>query len=287
MTDVALSIVVAEDHPLYRRALVTLLAGTPGWQVVAEAADGAGAVTAAHTAQPDVVVMDLKLPGLDGIEATRRIVAASPHIAVLVLTMYDDDASVFAAMRAGARGYLLKGADQADIVRAVAAVAGGEAIFGSPVARRIVAASPHIAVLVLTMYDDDESVFEAMRAGARGYLLKGADQAEIVRAVADVADGGAIFGPSVAHRVIEFFAAPRPLAPAEIVFPELTAREHEVLDLIAAGRSNADVAAVLVLSPKTVRNHVSNIFTKLHVADRSAAIVRAREAGLGLQGGSR
>ena len=223
MTDVALSIVVAEDHPLYRRALVTLLAGTPGWQVVAEAADGAGAVTAAHTAQPDVVVMDLKLPGLDGIEATRRIVAASPHI----------------------------------------------------------------AVLVLTMYDDDESVFEAMRAGARGYLLKGADQAEIVRAVADVADGGAIFGPSVAHRVIEFFAAPRPMTPPELVFPELTAREHEVLDLIAAGRSNADVAAVLVLSPKTVRNHVSNIFTKLHVADRSAAIVRAREAGLGLQGGSR
>jgi DNA-binding NarL/FixJ family response regulator len=217
----SLSILVAEDHPLYRRALVALLSGRSGWTVVAEAEDGAGAVTAAHTTQPDVVVMDLKLPGLDGIEATRRIVGASPHI----------------------------------------------------------------AVLVLTMYDDDSSVFEAMRAGARGYLLKGADQAEIVRAVADVADGGAIFGPSVARRVIEFFAAPRPPSVPETVFPELTLREHEVLDLIAAGRSNGDVAATLVLSPKTVRNHVSNIFAKLHVADRSAAIIKAREAGLGRSAG--
>jgi DNA-binding NarL/FixJ family response regulator len=223
MTVDQLAVVVAEDHPLYRRALTTLLGGQPGWAVVAEAEDGVGAVTAAHATQPDVVVMDLRLPGLDGIEATRRIVAASPHIAVLVLTMYDDDASVFEAMRAGARGYLLKGADQAEIVRAVASVASGEAIFGSPVARRI----------------------------------------------------------------IEFFAAPRPAAVPDLVFPELTAREREVLDLLAAGHSNAELAAVLVLSSKTVRNHVSNIFTKLHVADRSAAIVRAREAGLGLQGGPR
>jgi len=216
-----LSVVVAEDHPLYRRALTTLIGAQPGWKVVAEADDGIGAVTAAHTTQPDVVLMDLNLPGLDGIQATRRIVAASPHIAVLVLTMFDDDASVFAAMRAGARGYLLKGQDQAEIVRAIAAVAEGEAIFG----------------------------------------------------------------PSVAARIIEFFAAARPPATAENVFPELTAREHEVLDLIAAGRNNADITAALVLSPKTVRNHVSNIFAKLHVADRSAAIVRAREAGLGAPGG--
>ena len=223
MTADPLSIVVAEDHPLYRRGLTTLLGSEPGWQVVAEVEDGVGAVTAAHAAQPDVVLMDLNLPAMDGIEATRRIITASPHIAVLVLTMYDDDASVFAAMR----------------------------------------------------------------AGARGYLLKGADQSEIVRAVAAVADGEAIFGPSVAARIIEFFAADRPPATPAVVFGELTAREHEVLALIAAGRSNSDVAAALVLSPKTVRNHVSNIFTKLHVADRSAAIVRAREAGLGTRGGPR
>jgi DNA-binding NarL/FixJ family response regulator len=216
----SLTVVVAEDHPLYRRALVALLDGQPGWQVVGEAEDGVGAVTAVHAAQPDVVVMDLRLPGLDGIEATRRIVAASPHV----------------------------------------------------------------AVLVLTMLDDDTSVFEAVRAGARGYLLKGADQAEVVRAVADLADGGAVFGASVARRIVEFFAAPRPASVPATVFPELTSREHEVLDLMAAGRSNAEVAAALVLSPKTVRNHVSNIFAKLHVADRSAAIVKAREAGLGSAG---
>jgi DNA-binding NarL/FixJ family response regulator len=213
----SLTVVVAEDHPLYRRALVALLGTQPGWQVVGEAEDGVGAVTAVHTAQPDVVLMDLRLPGLDGIEATRRIVAASPHV----------------------------------------------------------------AVLVLTMLDDDTSVFEAMRAGARGYLLKGADQAEVVRAVAELADGGAVFGASVALRIVEYFAAPRPPAVPAAAFPELTSREHEVLELMAAGRSNAEVTAALVLSPKTVRNHVSNIFAKLHVADRSAAIVKAREAGLG------
>ena len=209
-------IVVADDHPLYRRGLSALLSAQEGWAVVAEEVDGVGAVTAAHARQPDVVVMDLRMPGLDGIEATRRIVTTSPHVAVLVLTMYDDDASVFAAMR----------------------------------------------------------------AGARGYLLKGADQTEIVRAVGAVADGEAIFGASVAARILEFFAAPRPRG-TEVVFPQLTAREHEVLDLIAAGRSNAELAAVLVLSPKTVRNHVSNIFSKLQVADRAQAIVLARDAGLG------
>lgn len=216
MTEPAVRILVADDHPLYRRGLAALLSAHEGWDVVAEECDGVGAVTAAHAEQPDVVVMDLRMPGLDGIEATRRIVATSPHVAVLVLTMYDDDASVFAAMRAGARGYLLKGADQTEIVRAVAAVAGGEAIFGA----------------------------------------------------------------SVASRILEFFAAPRPRETA-VVFPQLTAREHEVLDLIAAGRSNSEVTELLVLSPKTVRNHVSNIFAKLQVADRAQAIVLARDAGLG------
>jgi DNA-binding NarL/FixJ family response regulator len=216
MTDHSVRIVVADDHPLYRRGLAALLSAQPGWQVVAEEADGVGAVTAARAQQPDVVVMDLRMPGLDGIEATRRIVSAAPQVAVLVLTMYEDDGSVFSAMRAGARGYLLKGADHTEIVRAVAAVAGGEAIFGA----------------------------------------------------------------AVAERILEFFAAPRPRIP-EAVFPQLTTREREVLDLIAAGRSNAELAATLVLSPKTVRNHVSNVFAKLQVADRAQAIVLAREAGLG------
>ncbi len=207
-------IVVVDDHPVYRRALTALLAGQPGWEVVAEADNGVDAVAATGRSQPDVVLMDLAIPALNGIEATRQIVASSPHIAVLVLTMYDDDESVFAAMRAGARGYLLKGADQEDIARAVAAVARGEAIFG----------------------------------------------------------------PSVARRIMEFFAAPRLPVPT---FPALTAREHEVLDLIAAGRSNTDIAQILVLSSKTVRNNVSNIFAKLHVADRAEAIVRARDAGMG------
>ena len=209
-------IVVADDHPLYRRALSALLGAQDGWEVVAEVEDGVGAVTATRATAPHVVVMDLNMPGIDGIEATRRIVGTAPDVGVLVLTMFDDDTSVFAAMRAGARGYLLKGADQKEIVHAVTALLSGEAIFG----------------------------------------------------------------PTVAARIIEFFASPRPRV-AETVFPELSPREHEVLDLIAAGRSNVDVAQTLFLSPKTVRNHVSAIFAKLQVADRAEAIVRARDAGLG------
>jgi DNA-binding NarL/FixJ family response regulator len=216
MTTDQVTIVVAEDHPLYRRALTALLGEQPGWSVVAEAEDGVGAVTAAHAAQPDVVVMDLRLPGLDGIEATRRIVAASPHIAVLVLTMYDVDASVFAAMRAGARGYVLKGADAEEVLKVLYAVAEGEAYFGAEIARRL----------------------------------------------------------------MSFFTDLKPAGPSE-AFPELTAREAEVLDLIARGMSNQDITRRLYLSQKTVRNHISNIFLKLQVADRAQAIVRAREAGLG------
>ena len=214
-----LRIVIADDHDSFRSGLRSLLAQLSGLVVVGEAASGDEAVARVTALQPDVVLMDLAMPGMDGIEATRRIVGAAPHVAVLVLTMSDDDDSVFAAVQAGARGYVLKGAQRTELVRSIRAVAAGDAIFG----------------------------------------------------------------PAVARRLMAYFARPRPTG-AETVFPELTEREREVLELIAQGRSNADITAQLVLSPKTVRNHVSNIFSKLQVRDRAEAIVRAREAGLGGSG---
>ena len=216
MSDEPLRVVIADDHPLFRDGLRALLAAAPDTDLVGEAADGEGAVALAAATQPDVVVMDLKMPGLNGVEATRRIVAQSPHVGVLVVTMFEDDASVFAAMRAGARGYLLKGAKYDEMLRAIRAVGAGEAIFS----------------------------------------------------------------PAIAARLIAYFASMRPAAPPQI-FPELSDREREVLDLIAHGHKNADIAARLFLSPKTVRNHVSNILGKLQVADRAGALIRAREAGLG------
>jgi DNA-binding NarL/FixJ family response regulator len=213
--DGPLRLVVADDHPVYRDGLAMLLGSVPGLTVVGTAADGAEAVALAREEQPDVIVMDVQMPVLDGIEATRRITTESPSVGVVVLTMSEDDGTVFAAVR----------------------------------------------------------------AGARGYLLKGADQEEVVRAITTVANGGAVFGAALARRIAEFFAA-GPTGP-ETAFPQLTAREREVLDLVAAGRSNAQIAATLYLSPKTVRNNVSNVLTELQVTDRSQAIVRAREAGLG------
>ncbi|MGH3462871.1 MAG: response regulator [Kribbellaceae bacterium] len=216
MSDDPIRVMLADDHPVYRDGLAALLGSVPGIEVVATAGTGEEAVAQAAELQPDVVVMDVQMPGIDGIEATRRVTADSPHIGVVMLTMAEADSTLFAAMRAGARGYLLKGANQAEIVRAITAVARGEAIFG----------------------------------------------------------------PAIATRVAEFFAA-APAAAADQVFPQLTAREREILSLVAAGRSNAQIASTLFLSPKTVRNNVSNIFAKLHVADRAAAIIQAREAGLG------
>lgn len=215
-------VLLADDHPVYRDGLAMLLRSVPGIDVVGVAGDGTEVIALAADLQPDVVVMDVRMPGPDGIAATREIVSASPSIGVVVLTMSEEDTTVFAAMR----------------------------------------------------------------AGARGYLLKGANQAEIVRAVTGVARGDVVFGPALARRIAEFFSVPGvpgvPGAPGAIgVFPELTAREREVLDLLAAGRSNQQIAGALYLSPKTVRNNVSNIFAKLHVADRAEAIVRARDAGLG------
>ena len=211
-----LRVLIADDHPVFLSGLRTLISSLEGAEVVAEAATGVEAVDKAAALQPDVVVMDLRMPELNGIDATRRIVATSPHI----------------------------------------------------------------AVLVLTMFEDDDSVFAAMRAGARGYLLKGASPAEIARAVQAVGSSGAIFGPSIAERVLRYFSATQPAHTSE-AFPSRTDREREVLELIAQGHNNPQIARRLVLSPKTVRNHVWNIFAKLQVTDRAQAIVRAREAGLG------
>ena len=143
----------------------------------------------------------------------------------------------------------------------------------------IVAEMPHVNILVLTMFDDDDSVFAAMRAGARGYLLKGAEGEETVRAINVVHNGEAIFSPSIARRLVQYFGASRPTALPQL-FPDLTEREREILALIAQGYTNPAIAEKLVLSPKTVRNHVSNIFSKLQVAGRAEAIIRARDAGL-------
>jgi DNA-binding NarL/FixJ family response regulator len=208
-------VLIADDHPLFRDGLTALLTDGPDTEPVGAAANGTEAVDLARETQPDVVVMDLNMPGLNGVEATRRIVADSPHIAVLVLTMFDDDDSIFSALRAGARGYLLKGADQEQIRAAIRAAANGEIIFGTQLATRMLA-----------------------------YFTTGAS------------------------------------APPQ-AFPQLTDREREVLDLVAQGQANTAIAAKLGLSQKTVRNHVSNILTKLQVADRAQAIVQARDAGLG------
>jgi DNA-binding NarL/FixJ family response regulator len=212
-----LRVLVADDHPVFRSGLHTTMAALEDVEVVGEAATGLEAVTAARELRPDLIVMDLHMPELNGIEATRRILQHHPQTAVLVLTMLEDDESVFAALQAGARGYLLKGADHNDIARAIRGVAQGEAIFG----------------------------------------------------------------PAIAGRVLAFFAAARRPTTPPLDLSELTDREEQVLELLAAGRSNAAIAEELVLSPKTIRNYVSSIFTKLQVASRAEAIVRAREEGLG------
>jgi len=216
MSNEPLRILLVDDHPLVRNGLRALLSSVTDMMVVGEAASGEEAIAQVGELQPDIILMDLHMPGLNGVEATRCIVQIHPHIGILVLTMLEDDASVFAAMRAGARGYLLKGADQTDVLRAITAAARGEAIFSPPIARRL----------------------------------------------------------------MQYFANVQPILP-QAAFPDLTEREREILGLIALGKSNAEIAEALVLSPKTVSNYVSNIFNKLQVVDRAQAVLRARQAGLG------
>ncbi len=217
-------VLVADDHPVFRRGMRAILGAEPDTELVGEATDGEEAVARTIELRPDVILMDLNMPKVSGIEATRRILEASPDTAILMLTMFEDDKSIFAAMRAGAHGYVLKGADGAETLRAIHAVASGEAIFS----------------------------------------------------------------PTITRRLTEYFAAPggAPNTSSARAFPNLTEREHGILSLIAEGYTNTAIASRLYLSPKTVRNYVSSIFTKLEVSDRPEAIVRAREAGLGMKGDS-
>ena len=216
-----LRVLIADDHPLFLHGIRALLGATPDFEVVGEAKTGEGVIALAETLQPDIILMDIQMPGVNGIEATRRILHTSPQI----------------------------------------------------------------RVLMVTMFEDETSIFTAMRAGARGYVLKDTEKAEMLRAIRTVGSGEAIFSPAIASRLIDFFAAPRPALPPH-AFPELTEREREILDLIAQGHTNLEIASRLVLSAHTVRNYVSNIFSKLQVADRAQAIIRARDAGLGRERGT-
>ena len=212
-------VLIADDHALFREGVRALLNAMPDIEVVGEASDGEAAITQVKNTQPDVVLMDINMPHLNGIEAMRLILNAHPNLGIIIVTMLEDDASVFAAMKAGARGYILKGAHHEDVLQAIRTVAGGQAVFG----------------------------------------------------------------PAVATRMMIFFqsldATPKSAAPTD-TFPELTARERDVLQLISGGASNKDISEKLFISGKTVSNHITNIFSKLQVANRAQAVLRARDAGL-------
>jgi len=209
-------ILIADDQAITRSGLRTLLESVPDLEIVGEATNGVEVIELAAALQPDVILMDLRMPEINGIEATRRIHRASPHI----------------------------------------------------------------GILVVTMFADDTSVFPAIRAGARGYLLKDADQTELVQAIKMVARGGVIFSAGIAHKVLQYFSAPPPNVPKQ-AFDELTNRERDILDLIARGYTNAEIAEQLGLSPKTVSNNVSNVLQKLQAVDRAKLMLMALEAGLG------
>jgi DNA-binding NarL/FixJ family response regulator len=222
MATEAHTVLIADDHPLFRKGLRSLLATMPEVMVVGEASNGMEAARLAEALQPDLVLMDLQMP---------------------------------------------TGGEK-----------GSEGGGGLAAIRTIVQTSPHIRILVVTMFEDDNSVFAAMRAGARGYVLKDMDDDGMMRAILAVGNGEAIFSPAIATRMIHFFNS-RPVLPVEL-FPDLTESERNVLKLVAQGINNDAIAQRLGYSTKTVRNYVSNIFSKLQVADRAQAIVKAREAGL-------
>lgn len=215
--DDVIRILVVDDHGLFREGLIALLKAAPETEVVGQAGTGREALAQVEELGPDVVLMDIMMPDMNGIEATRRILADHAGTRIVMLTMLEDDDSLFAAMCAGARGYILKGADKADVLRTVRAVAGGEALFG----------------------------------------------------------------PAIASRLTTFFQSADDQGLSVTPFPALTDREREVLTLIAQGLNNSQIAAQLHISGKTVSNHISRIFNKLQVSDRAQAIVKAREAGLG------
>jgi DNA-binding NarL/FixJ family response regulator len=215
----AIKLMIADDHKLFREGLKALLSVTDDIEIVAEAEDGESALNKCKQLQPEIILMDIHMPGLNGLHATQQILEAFPQI----------------------------------------------------------------GIIMLTMLEDDTSVFNAMRAGARGYLLKGADPKEVLSVIRAVAEGQALFGPAIATRLMNFFRelSLKPIAAqSKTSFPELTERELEVLRLISQGLNNSEITQKLVLSPKTVRNHITNIFSKLQVADRAQAIVRAREEGV-------
>lgn len=214
-----IKLIIADDHKLFREGLKALLSVTDDIEIIGEAEDGDTALTKSGELRPDIVLMDINMPGLNGIQATQSILEKHPQTGIIMLTMLEDDASIF----------------------------------------------------------------NAMRAGARGYLLKGADPNEVLSVIRAVAEGQALFGPAIAMRLMNYFRelSLRPASPLlSTPFPELTERELEVLHLISQGLNNQEIAQKLVLSPKTVRNHITSIFSKLQVADRAQAIVRAREAGV-------
>jgi DNA-binding NarL/FixJ family response regulator len=209
-------ILMVDDHTLFRDGVREILKSVQDLEIVGEAATGEEAIEKVSTLEPNIILMDIRMPDMNGVEATREILRDHPGT----------------------------------------------------------------GIIMLTMLEDDDSLFSALRAGARGYVLKGADKAEMVKSIREVANGGALFGPAIANRLTKFFKDPGGMAKPS-TFPELTEREFEVLELIAKAYNNQEIANTLHITIKTVSNHISHIFNKLQVADRTEAIFKARDAGLG------